>query len=157
MENFVNELKLKVSELNELINNFEIDKLKSNANCGVDFSNLTIEQLEEIHKNYDILDIYTEDELYGAAADNAYSVNDVFDDCVIEEYVKDNFSLSDLYCDDEILDCAKSNFGIDEIVDKDELIDYVRENYQFDDIFDDDEIIEYVTSRYNLDDLASWR
>ena len=138
MENFVNELKLKVNELNELINEFEITKLKNNANGEVDFSHLTDEQLEEIHQNYNILDIYSEDELFGAAADNAYSVNDVFDDCVIEDYVKDNFSLSDFYTDDEI-------------------IEYVGGNLYFNDIFSDDELIEYLTSNYSLSDLADWR
>lgn len=138
MENFINELKLKVNELNELINEFEITKLKNNVNDGIDFSRLTDEQLEEIHQNYDILDIYSEDELFGAAADNACSVNDVFDDCVIEDYVKDNFSLSDFYTDDEI-------------------IDYVGGNLYFSDIFSDDELIEYLTSNYSVSDLADWR
>ena len=138
MENFINELKLKVNELNELINEFEITKLKNNANGEIDFSHLTDEQLEEIHQNYDILDIYSEDELFGAAADNARDPEDVFDLCIIEDYVKDNFSLSDFYTDDEI-------------------IDYVKGNLYLDDVFSDDEMIEYLTSNYSLSDLADWR
>lgn len=152
----LNELKLKVNELNELINNFEIENLKKNNN-NVDFAHLTEEQLELIHANYDILDIYSEGELFGAAADNATSVNDIFDDITIADYAKDNFGLTDFFEEYDILDYVKTNFGIDELVDEYEMIDYVKYNYHFDDIFDDDELIEYLTSKYSLDDLADWR
>ena len=119
MENFVNELKLKISELNELVNNFEIENLKT-KNIAVDkeyiLTHLTDEDKEIIRKNYNVDQIFEELDIFEVAGELARDVDDIFDEDTIKDYV-----LNNTYClffedEDDLIDYVQNNFDLEDLI-----------------------------------------
>jgi len=119
MENFVNELKLKISELNELVNNFEIENLKTkNTNVDKEYilTHLSDADKEIIRENYNVDQIFEESDIFDVAGDLARDVDDIFDENTIIDYVSNNTYCLFFNDEDELIDYVQGNYDIEDLV-----------------------------------------
>lgn len=119
MTEFMNELKLKVSELNELVNNFEIENLKT-KNTNVDneyiLTHLSDADKAIIRENYNVDQIFEESDIFDVAGDLARDVDDIFDENTIIDYVSNNTYCLFFNDEDELIDYVQGNYDIEDLV-----------------------------------------
>lgn len=120
MENFVNELKLKLNELNDLVKDFEIESLKQENesqrfNIEDHIKNgLSADEISLIRDNYSVEDIFDLCDIFESAGSNAQDIDDVFPNFDIRDYANDR--------------------GMFVFEDESDIIDYVRDNMYIEDM-----------------------
>ena len=117
MENFVNELKLKLNELTDLVKDFEIESLRQ-ENESKKFNieeGLSLAEISLIRDNYNIEDIYDLCDIFESAGSNARDIDDVFPDFDVRSYADDRGML--VFEDEsDLIDYVKDNMYIEDMV-----------------------------------------
>lgn len=121
MENFVNELKLKLNELNDLVKDFEIESLrKENENQRFNIEDnikngLSVDEINLIRDNYSVEDIFDLCDIFESAGSNAQDIDDVFPDFDVRNYA-DERGMFVFESEDDIVDYVTDNMYIEDMV-----------------------------------------